>query len=110
MGGKNDIINHESISELYVSGCEYISKIKDAAGSIEDKLNILRNGNFSGEKGTEYRQRLNSISSAVKELTRAAEKAGFFMDTKLNMSVKKEAEPRIGNSGMESIQYLKLKK
>lgn len=110
MGGKSEVINYKNMEVLYSNGSNYVSIIRTAAKNVEEKIAILRTDNLAGEKGLAYRQTLNALSSAIKELSRSTEKAAIFTDTKLNTARNVDLNVQVTDAAKNKVDYLRLKK
>lgn len=110
MGGKSEVINYKNMEVLYGSGSNYVSAIRSAAKNVEEKIAILRTDNLAGEKGLAYRQTLNALSSAIKELSRSTEKAAIYTDTKLNTARNADLNVPVTDAVKNKVDYLRLKK
>lgn len=84
MGGKNQIINLDSMNDLFIEGCNSIDSLKKSMNNIERIVSDLREVTLVGEKGLICRKTLNSIFVVTNDLSRTAEKVAVYMEAKIN--------------------------
>jgi len=84
LGGKNQIINLDSMNDLFIEGCNSIDSLKKSMNNIERIVSDLREVTLVGEKGLICRKTLNSIFVVTNDLSRTAEKVAVYMEAKIN--------------------------
>ena len=94
LGGKNAIINTDTMNDLAINGIDYVKSAKECISSIDQIVTEMRESSIAAKKGIVYRQALNSITAITNDLTRSTEKIAVYMEAKIKVQkpVKKQTE------------------